>query len=62
MQIKMESAGNIINMVFLDACRDNPFAWSFRSGSKGLAQMDVPSGSQVVFDAAQCSLGADSRG
>ncbi len=62
MQIKMESAGNTINMVFLDACRDNPFAWSSRSGSKGLAQMDVPSGSQVVFDAAPCSLTADSRG
>lgn len=39
---KMEVAANTMNMVFLDACRDNPFARSFRSTSRGLAQMDAP--------------------
>ena len=32
----MNDAGNSLNVVVLDACRDNPFGWS-RSGSRGLA-------------------------
>ncbi len=36
MQIKMESAGNTINMVFLDACRDNPLLGVFVVVQKGL--------------------------
>jgi hypothetical protein len=39
---KMEQAGNRLNIVILDACRDNPFARSFRSRQTGLAQMDAP--------------------
>ena len=34
---KMGEARNGLNMVILDACRDNPFAKSFRSSSRGLA-------------------------
>ena len=30
----MEDAGNEVNLIILDACRDNPFARSFRSGSQ----------------------------
>ena len=41
---KMEDAGNNLNIVVLDACRNNPFARSFRSASRGLAIMDAPSG------------------
>jgi hypothetical protein len=32
---ELNSAGNELNIVVLDACRDNPFGWS-RSGSRGL--------------------------
>ena len=39
---KMEDAGNNMNLVILDSCRDNPFARSFRSTSRGLARMDAP--------------------
>ena len=59
---KMESAGNTMNMVFLDACRNNPFARSFRSTNKGLAQMDAPSGSLIVYATAPGSVAADGSG
>ncbi len=59
---KMEKADNTMNMVFLDACRDNPFARSFRTGSRGLAQMDAPSGSLIVYSTAPGSIAADGKG
>jgi formylglycine-generating enzyme required for sulfatase activity len=59
---KMDSAKNSMNMVFLDACRDNPFARSFRSSFKGLAQMDAPSGSLIVYATAPGSVAADGEG
>ncbi len=59
---KMDSAGNTMNMVFLDACRNNPFARSFRSTNKGLAQMDAPSGSLIVYATAPGSVAADGDG
>ena len=40
---QMETAKNSLNIVILDACRNNPFARSFRSDSRGLAVMDAPS-------------------
>jgi formylglycine-generating enzyme required for sulfatase activity len=59
---KMEEAGNDLNMVFLDACRNNPFARSFRSSGKGLAQMDAPKGSFVAFATAPGSIASDGTG
>ncbi len=59
---KMQSAGNPLNMVFLDACRNNPFARSFRSSSRGLAQMDAPKGSLIVYATAPGSTAADGSG
>ena len=46
---KMEAAGNGTNLMILDACRNNPFARSFRSSTQGLAQMDAPVGTLVAF-------------
>jgi hypothetical protein len=37
----MDEAKNRINIVILDACRDNPFPRSTRSGSRGLAKMEA---------------------
>ncbi len=37
----MQFAGNPTNIVLLDACRNNPFARSFRSASSGLARMSA---------------------
>jgi len=56
---KMEDAGNDLNIVILDACRDNPFARSFRTSSKGLARMDAPKGSLIAYATAPGSVAAD---
>jgi formylglycine-generating enzyme required for sulfatase activity len=48
----MEGAENRLNLVFLDACRDNPFTKGFFKGKeleKGLAPMQAPSGSLIAY-------------
>lgn len=59
---KMESAGNAVNIVVLDACRNNPFARSFRSLERGLARMDGPVGSFIAYATAPGSVAADGNG
>jgi len=59
---KLQTAGNRLNMVFLDACRNNPFARSFRSSQRGLAQMDAPSGSLISYATAPGKTAADGTG
>lgn len=59
---KMEDAGNDLNIVILDACRNNPFARSFRSANNGLAQLDAPSGSLIAYATAPGSVAADGAG
>ncbi len=59
---KMESAGNAVNIVILDACRNNPFARSFRSLDRGLARMDGPVGSFIAYATAPGSVAADGIG
>ncbi|GMV46157.1 MAG: hypothetical protein AMXMBFR66_15550 [Pseudomonadota bacterium] len=57
---KMEAAHNPLNIVILDACRNNPFVRASRSGgSGGLAQMDAPTGSIVAFATAPGAEAAD---
>jgi uncharacterized caspase-like protein len=59
---KMEDAGNELNIVILDACRNNPFTRSFRSVDQGLARMDAPTGSLVAYATAPNSVASDGRG
>ena len=59
---KMEDAQNDMNIVILDACRDNPFARSTRSASKGLARMDAPKGSIIAYATAPGAVAADGFG
>jgi uncharacterized caspase-like protein len=59
---KMEDAGNELNIVILDACRNNPFTRSFRSVDQGLARMDAPSGSLVAYATAPNSVASDGSG
>ena len=47
---KMETAGNRLNIIMLDACRNNPFR-SFRSKSRGLAAMEAPEGTIIQYAA-----------
>lgn len=56
---KMESAGNATNIMILDACRNNPFTRSTRSGQAGLAQMDAPLGTLVAYATAPGSVASD---
>ena len=55
----MDEAGNALNVVILDACRNNPFGRSFRSVSNGLAQMDAPSGTLIAYATAPGSVASD---
>ena len=59
---KMETSRNPLNVVILDACRNNPFARSFRSNSQGLAQMDAPSGTLLAFATSPGSVASDGSG
>ena len=59
---KMKEAGNRLNIVVLDACRNNPFARSFRSLVKGLAKMDAPPGSIIAYATSPGSLAEDGSG
>jgi formylglycine-generating enzyme required for sulfatase activity len=47
---QMESAGTKLNIVILDACRNNPFGGrSLRGTESGLAQMRAPEGTLISF-------------
>lgn len=59
---KMESARTRLNIVVLDACRDNPFARSFRSAARGLAFTDAPNGSVVAYATAPGKTASDGSG
>jgi uncharacterized caspase-like protein len=56
---QMETARNRLNIVILDACRNNPFARSFRSAQKGLASIDAPSGTLIAYATAPGSVASD---
>jgi uncharacterized protein YraI len=47
---QMESAGTKLNIVILDACRNNPFGdRGFRATTRGLAQMQAPEGTLISY-------------
>ena len=59
---QMQSAGNAVNLVFLDACRNNPLARTSRSATRGLASLDAPRGSFVGYSTAPGDVAADGDG
>ena len=59
---QMQFAGNAVNLVFLDACRNNPLARSSRSVATGLARLDAPRGSFVGYSTAPGDVAADGEG
>lgn len=67
----LNQAKRAAHIVVLDACRDNPFASSFRSTSKGLARVDIPegnaqsdnsTGTYISFATAEGKLASDGVG
>jgi hypothetical protein len=61
---KMEGAGARINIVIMDACRDNPFerSWSRSTKGNGLATMEGPIGSIVCYSTSPGKTAADGEG
>ena len=59
---RMDRARTRFNFIILDACRDNPFASSFKLTSAGLAQMSSPSGTLIAYATAPGSVAADGFG
>lgn len=61
---KMEDAKSKINLVILDACRDNPFerSWTRAAKGRGLATMTAPVGSVIAFSTAPGSTASDGSG
>jgi hypothetical protein len=58
----LNDAGNGLNVVILDACRDNPFAWS-RGGNRGLAMISrQPAGSIIVYATSAGQQASDGDG
>ncbi|MDD2776761.1 MAG: SUMF1/EgtB/PvdO family nonheme iron enzyme [Gallionella sp.] len=58
----LETAKTQLNLVFLDACRNNPYARSFRSGDRGLARVSAPSGTLISYATRPGSVAADGKG
>jgi len=47
---QMEASGTKLNVVMLDACRNNPFGGrGLRAGSGGLTQMQAPEGTLISY-------------
>jgi len=61
---KMEDAKNNINVVILDACRDNPFerSWTRAARGRGLATMSAPVGSIIGFATSPGNTASDGSG
>lgn len=58
----MNRTGRGINIIILDSCRNNPFASRERSLSRGLAWMDGPTGSLIVYSTSPGKTADDGRG
>ncbi len=60
---QMALAGNDLNMLILDACRNNPFASrGFRAVGRGLGRMDAPAGTIIGFATRPGDVAADGGG
>jgi tetratricopeptide (TPR) repeat protein len=58
----MERSNSRMNIVILDACRNNPFPASTRSVSQGLAEMKRARGSFIAYATAPGSVASDGSG
>lgn len=59
---EMGEARNGLNIIILDACRDNPLPASGRGFSQGLAQVNGPRGSFIAFATAPGETAQDGEG
>jgi len=59
---RIEQAKNRLNLVVLDACRDNPFARTARGGKRGLASIDAPKGTLIAYSTSPGKTADDGEG
>ncbi len=60
---QMEEADNDVNLLILDACRNNPFERRFRSSrGRGLAQMTAPRGTVIWYATRPGQVASDGVG
>ena len=59
---EMEDADNPLNIVIMDACRNNPFSRSWRSTNDGLASINAPSGTLIAYSTAPGKVASDGAG
>jgi hypothetical protein len=58
----LDESKSRLNLVFLDACRNNPYARSFRTAGSGLARVNAPSGTLISYATKPGSVAADGMG
>ncbi len=60
----MEDSKNKVNLVVLDACRNNPFerSWGREISQRGLAVMEAPKGSLIAYSTSPGKTASDGEG
>lgn len=58
----LEDARSIPNIVILDACRNNPFSQKIAGSSKGLARIEPPPGTVLVYATSPNGVAIDGSG
>ena len=59
---KLDEAGNGLNLLVLDACRDNPYTRRWRSSQTGLAEMRAGQGMLIAYAALPGQVAQDGTG
>lgn len=58
----IKQANNALNVIILDACRDNPFGSLKTADQKGLSQMDAPQNTLLAFATSPGNVASDGEG
>jgi uncharacterized protein (TIGR02145 family) len=60
----MEKSGTKVNVLILDACRNNPFerSWTRSANGQGLAFMSAPTGTMIAYATSPGSTASDGSG
>lgn len=60
---QLDAAGNSVNFLLFDACRNNPLPRSmFRASGTGLSEMNAPLGTFIGYSTAPGTVASDGRG
>lgn len=58
----LQHAGNELNIIILDACRNNPFKRGSRATVQGFARMDAPTGALLAYSTQPGNIAVDGDG